>query len=52
MTRSEINELQAEQVELMGMQEMGDRYDQIEIRQRLREIDGIFRALESEKAGR
>jgi hypothetical protein len=50
MTRSEINELQAEREELMGMQEQGDQWDQVEIAYRLREIDAQFRALEK-KAG-
>jgi hypothetical protein len=47
MTRKEINELQAEREELMGMQEQGEMWDQTEIAYRLREIDAEFRALET-----
>jgi hypothetical protein len=50
MTRREIDELQAERQELMGMQEQGEMWDQIEIRQRLRAIDEIFRTLAQPKA--
>jgi hypothetical protein len=46
MTRSEINDMQAEREELMAMQEQGDMWDQTEIAYRLREIDAIFRSLE------
>ena len=46
MTRKQINELQAEREELMGMQEQGATWDQTEIAYRLREIDAQFRALE------
>lgn len=46
MTTSEINELQAEREELMGMQEQGEMWDQVEIAYRLREIDAEFRSLE------
>jgi hypothetical protein len=46
MTRSEINDMQAEREELMGMQELGEMYDQVEVAYRLREIDAAFRSLE------
>jgi hypothetical protein len=46
MTRSEINDMQAEREELMGMQEQGEMWDQVEIAYRLREIDAAFRNLE------
>ena len=46
MTRSEINDMQAERDELMAMQEQGEMWDQTEIAYRLREIDATFRGLE------